>query len=163
MKSRIGISMNYRTTDSGVERAYIDSRYLDFLAEYEVLPCPIPPTEDTDKLGEYLDGVNGVLFTGGMDLDPGLWNEPMHPKTKLVHPRRQRYDLMLYELALFVMFPAADATGYPLPITIFVDLKPTSAILTLHICLLKVFCQEYLTCTPSTLLFIMSQYCDDNS
>ncbi len=98
MKPRIGISMNYRRTDSGVERAYLDSSYLDFLTDYEVLPCPIPPTVDSDQLGEYLNVVDGVLFTGGMDLDPGLWDEPIHPKTELVHSRRQRYDLLLYEL-----------------------------------------------------------------
>jgi putative glutamine amidotransferase len=95
----IGISMNYRCEDSGTERAYIDSPYFDFLKDMAVLTWPIVPVDSPEKLDGMLSRIDGLLFTGGLDLDPALWNQPVHPKTKLVHPRRQCFDLLLYNAA----------------------------------------------------------------
>ncbi len=97
MKPRIGISMNYRTTSEGGERAYLDAKYFDAIAELGAVPIPIVPTDNTILLGAILRNLHGVLFTGGLDLDPALYNQPLHPDTELVHPRRQRFDFMLYE------------------------------------------------------------------
>jgi len=44
-----------------------------------------------------LGHVDGVLFTGGLDLDSMLWQENLHREARLVHPRRQRFELLLYE------------------------------------------------------------------
>jgi putative glutamine amidotransferase len=50
-------------------------------------------------LDAVLNQLDGILFTGGVDLDPALWNEQQHEETILVHPRRQRFEFMLYEQA----------------------------------------------------------------
>ena len=97
MKLRIGIGMNYRTTDDGSECAYLDNHYFDVLAELGVVPLPIIPTEDVILLDAILKQVDGVLLTGGLDIDPSLWDEDLHEETRLLHPRRQRFDLLLYE------------------------------------------------------------------
>ncbi len=97
MTIKIGVSMNYRVTQSGTHRAYIDSPYVDLLANLGVQPVPIAITDSCEILQKSLEGLGGVLFTGGMDLDPALWDEPMHPKSELVHPRRQKYDFDLYK------------------------------------------------------------------
>ncbi|MCF7957091.1 MAG: gamma-glutamyl-gamma-aminobutyrate hydrolase family protein [Phycisphaerae bacterium] len=94
---KIGVSMNYRVTSSGTRRAYIDSPYIDFLADWGVQPVPIAITDSYEMLDRALMGLDGVLFTGGLDLDPVLWDEPLHDKTELVHPRRQKYDFDLYK------------------------------------------------------------------
>jgi putative glutamine amidotransferase len=55
---------------------------------------------DRDRTAEELVGqVEGMLLTGGEDLDPALWNEPLHPRSKLIDRRRQRSDLNLVALA----------------------------------------------------------------
>ena len=97
MKPRIGIGMNYRTTEEGAERAYLDHRYFDVLADLGAMPIPIIPTENVILLDAILKQVDGVLFTGGLDIDPSLWDEDLHEETRLLHPRRQRFDLLLYE------------------------------------------------------------------
>ena len=97
MKPRIGIGMNYRTTDDGSECAYLDNHYFDVLAELGVVPLPIIPTEDVILLDAILKQVDGVLLTGGLDIDPSLWDEDLHEETRLLHPRRQRFDLLLLE------------------------------------------------------------------
>ena len=97
MKPRIGLSMNYHLADEGVERAYLDLPYFAYVEEFGGLPVPICPTDNIVQLDAILSQVDGVLFTGGYDLDPALWDEDLHSETILVHPRRQRFDLMLYQ------------------------------------------------------------------
>jgi putative glutamine amidotransferase len=97
MKPRIGIGMNYRTTDEGSECAYLDHHYFDVLADLGAMPIPIIPTEDVLLLDAILKELDGVLFTGGLDIDPSLWDQDLHEETRLLHPRRQRFDLLLYE------------------------------------------------------------------
>ena len=46
-----------------------------------------------------LDGLNGVLFTGGDDIDPAHYKETPHPKTKKVDPARDTFELELAKLA----------------------------------------------------------------
>ena len=97
MKSRIGVSMNYARLEGGPEQAYLDREYLDLWSLFGVVPFPIALTEDADQIDAMLDCVDGVLFTGGLDLDPVLWGRQQQPETILLHPRRQRFELKLYE------------------------------------------------------------------
>ena len=61
-----------------------------------VVLAPLADDEPLDALREHLDG---LLLTGGEDLDPALWGEPLHPAAELIDPRRQRSDLRLIEWA----------------------------------------------------------------
>lgn len=97
---RIGISMNYAAGDPArtlPERAYLDRHYFDVLAGLDAVPIPILPVEDDDCLDGILEMLDGVVFTGGLDLDAKLWHEPLHPEARLVHPRRQSFELDLYD------------------------------------------------------------------
>ncbi len=96
MMIRIGISMNYRETPNGVEQAYLDQGYFDFLPHDEVIPVPLIPTLKEMLQERILDDLAGIIITGGNDLDPQLWDEPCHEKTILLHPRRQAADLSWY-------------------------------------------------------------------
>ncbi len=91
--------MNYHVAEEGVERAYIDMPYFSYLEEFGALPFPICPTDNIVQLDAVLSLLDGILFTGGYDIDPSLWGETLHKKARLIHPRRQRFDLMLYEQA----------------------------------------------------------------
>jgi len=99
MKPRIGIGMNVRSTEEGFDRAYLDSPYFDVPADLGVVPIPIVPTENVVLLDAILGQLDGVVLTGGLDLDSSLWGEPLHEQSELVQPRRQRFDFLLYELA----------------------------------------------------------------
>ncbi len=99
MKLRIGIGMNFRSTEEGVDRAYLDSSYFDVPAGLGVMPIPIVPTENIVLLDAILGQLDGVVLTGGLDMDSALWDEPLHEEAELVHQRRQRFDFLLYEQA----------------------------------------------------------------
>jgi putative glutamine amidotransferase len=61
-------------------------------------PLLIPPSER--GLEETLDAVDGVLFSGGSDLDPELYDQEPHPATSGVVAERDRAELALLEAAL---------------------------------------------------------------
>lgn len=61
------------------------------------LPVVVPPVEGSTELLELLDG---LVFTGGSDLDPSLYGQRVHPETTGVHRHRDRAELALVREAL---------------------------------------------------------------
>ena len=62
-------------------------------------PLVLQPLESGPPPANRLADADGLLLAGGRDLDPALWDEPKHPKTLLVDPRRQEADLALLKEA----------------------------------------------------------------
>jgi putative glutamine amidotransferase len=58
----------------------------------------VPPS--LDALEETLDALDGLVFSGGPDLDPGLYGAEAHAETAGVRPERDRAELALLEAAL---------------------------------------------------------------
>ncbi|MEV0716533.1 gamma-glutamyl-gamma-aminobutyrate hydrolase family protein [Asanoa sp. NPDC050611] len=59
-----------------------------------------PDAPDVDAL----DGLDGIVFTGGSDVDPGLYGEQPHPTTH-VKPERDAAEMMLLRAALAADLP----------------------------------------------------------
>jgi putative glutamine amidotransferase len=58
----------------------------------------IPPTEE--GVEETLDALDGLLLSGGSDLDPSLYGADAHAETRHVRPERDRAELALLRGAL---------------------------------------------------------------
>jgi putative glutamine amidotransferase len=58
----------------------------------------VPPS--LDGVEETLDALDGLIFSGGSDLDPELYGQEVHPETADVVPERDRAELVLLEAAL---------------------------------------------------------------
>ena len=58
----------------------------------------VPP--DTDGVEETLDALDGLLFSGGNDLDPASYGAEAHAETSGTKPERDRGELALLEGAL---------------------------------------------------------------
>jgi gamma-glutamyl-gamma-aminobutyrate hydrolase PuuD len=58
----------------------------------------VPPSDD--GVEEILDAVDGLVFSGGSDLDPDLYGQERHPETTGIVPARDRAELALLEAAL---------------------------------------------------------------
>jgi putative glutamine amidotransferase len=61
-------------------------------------PVLIPPSED--GVAETLAAVDALVFSGGSDLDPDLYDDEPHEATAGVVPERDRAELALLEAAL---------------------------------------------------------------
>jgi anthranilate synthase component 2/putative glutamine amidotransferase len=58
----------------------------------------VPPSEEA--IDETLDSLDGVLFSGGADINPELYGQDAHPETKGIVPERDRGELALLQAAL---------------------------------------------------------------
>ena len=85
------------TTDTvdGKPAYYLSFAYAEAVEKAGGLPLAIPYRVDLALIPQYLDAVDGVLFTGGDDLDPATYGEPWHPKANHVDPARQRFESAL--------------------------------------------------------------------
>jgi len=61
-------------------------------------PLLVPPSED--GMEETLDVLDGIIFSGGGDLDPETYGAEAHPETKQIYPERDRAELALLQAAL---------------------------------------------------------------
>lgn len=68
-------------------------------------PIVLPPLAEGDPPSGLLDIADGLLLTGGEDLDSALWGEPKHPRAELIDKRRQDSD--------FRLLAFAEARGMP--------------------------------------------------
>jgi len=59
------------------------------------LPLLLPFRTDVSLIPAYVDFVDGILFSGGDDLDPALYGETRHPKAIPIDPARQKFELAL--------------------------------------------------------------------
>jgi len=60
------------------------------------VPLAIPYKTDRSLIPRIVDALDGILFTGGNDLDPKLYGEDQwHPKAVPIDPDRQSFELAL--------------------------------------------------------------------
>jgi putative glutamine amidotransferase len=78
--------------------ALIPSTYVDAIARTGGRPLIVPPLDD--GVDETLDALDGLLLSGGEDLDPAHYGAERHPETKGVDEMRDRAELALLEGAL---------------------------------------------------------------
>jgi putative glutamine amidotransferase len=61
-------------------------------------PWVLPSLEPANA-AEHLAGLDGVLFTGGADIDPGRYGESPRPELGPLEPDRDAFELALFPLA----------------------------------------------------------------
>jgi gamma-glutamyl-gamma-aminobutyrate hydrolase PuuD len=78
--------------------ALIPLMYVEAVERAGGRPVVIPPSDD--GAGETLDLLDGVVFSGGADVDPASYGAAAHPLTDPPQERRDRGELALLEAAL---------------------------------------------------------------
>jgi gamma-glutamyl-gamma-aminobutyrate hydrolase PuuD len=97
----IGLDCSYeRDAKNSCDQMRMYVAYYQALIEAGALPVVIPVIDDRTLLSEYLDGLDGLVFTGGLDVPPAAYGQEKHPRTEECHPKRFVYDKLLAELAL---------------------------------------------------------------
>jgi gamma-glutamyl-gamma-aminobutyrate hydrolase PuuD len=101
MRPLIGITTDVQKAAFGAweeESALVPTDYTRAVQAAGGRPLLLPPSED--GLEETLDVLDGLLLSGGSDLDPGSYGQEMHPETKGVIEERDRAELALLHGAL---------------------------------------------------------------
>src|SRR4051794_34156639 len=95
----IGINTDYRATAKGrTPHGFIHSGYFDCILSANALPVIIPPLVRETDLTPILDRLDGVMLTGGDDLDPRKMNLAPHPSVTVMSDRRESADRLLCKL-----------------------------------------------------------------
>jgi putative glutamine amidotransferase len=71
--------------------------YIDSIAAAGGTPVVIPPLAKEIDPDVFLDRLDGVLLTGGLDLDPRRHGLPTHPAVQLLPERRDESDRLLVQ------------------------------------------------------------------
>lgn len=106
-KPVIALNADYREATGDKQAvSYVLAGYYDALLEVGALPLVIPPTTDEEDLHQVLDMVDGVLLTGGADLDPRRDGWMLHPSVRPLETRRENFDRLLARLVYERRTPA---------------------------------------------------------
>lgn len=94
------VTTGQRDRDAPLRRrdAVTGRNYADALRAVGLLPvlAPTAPAEDVDAL---LARVDGVVLSGGGDVDPAAYGQVPHPALGVVDPERDAFELALYAAA----------------------------------------------------------------
>jgi putative glutamine amidotransferase len=88
-------------------RVRVNATYLDMLAEAGGAGVILTP--DPQLVPSYLAALDGFLLTGGPDIDPRPFGQPLHAKAEIMDARRQRFDFAM--LAALEGRPEAPTLG----------------------------------------------------
>ena len=80
-----------------LDAALVPATYVRAIGECGGAPLLVPPGAATE---ETLDAVDGLVFSGGSDLDPELYGEEAHAETMGVVRERDDFELALMRAAL---------------------------------------------------------------
>jgi len=82
------------------EHAYVNSSYLHAVQQAGGVPVLLPPQLSGASLSRLLRGLDGLVLTGGGDVDPALFGEAPHPKLYGVAPSRDTVETTSVRVAL---------------------------------------------------------------
>lgn len=100
MKKLIGISSKrIEVPDLPDHMAEITS-YFDAVEKAGGLAVMIPMVQNLDLIPEIVERLDGVILSGGSDIDPRLYEEDPHPKLGNVNYLRDLFELKVLESAL---------------------------------------------------------------
>jgi microsomal dipeptidase-like Zn-dependent dipeptidase/gamma-glutamyl-gamma-aminobutyrate hydrolase PuuD len=91
---RIGLSVNRKDNTSRIAETYIEA-----ILQAGAAPLLVPAITDIQALATIADSLDGLLISGGGDLNPLYLHEEPIPQLEDVDSLRDEYDLLLLRLA----------------------------------------------------------------
>ena len=106
----IGISASMLVTEDGSclgnEQAYVNKHYVRALTSVGAAPLLLPIVETDDSLIKVqLQQIDGLLLSGGYDVNPLLYGEEPLPELEYILPERDEYEIKLIHMALAMNKP----------------------------------------------------------
>ncbi len=79
----------------GYEKAYVMDDYVQAVLRSGAVPIVLPIIKDSEKIKEYARIIDGLILTGGHDVNPLIYGEEPDVKTKELSPKRDFLDFKL--------------------------------------------------------------------
>ena len=102
MRPRIGITSWHRNDSDRLERwEAIRDTYTGAIRMAGGLPLILPIADDAPELiGDFLDSLEGLLFTGGEDVAPAYYGEPLDARCQEPDGERDLFEIHLARAAM---------------------------------------------------------------
>lgn len=98
MRPLIGLTSGDKIV-KGTNQNKLNYTYIDAIEKSGGVPIIIPNLKETDYIEEILKRIDGLVFTGGEDISPLLFNEePIRQTTKISY-MRDKMEMELFKLA----------------------------------------------------------------
>jgi putative glutamine amidotransferase len=104
-KPLIGLTTSRMTNPSGRPAFGTGVPYAKSVTNANGLPVLIPLNLSNDDLEVLLTRIDGILFTGGYDIDPRQYGNQPHPKVEGIDADRDRAEIHLVQSAIRVGKP----------------------------------------------------------
>jgi putative glutamine amidotransferase len=88
----IGITTDYNDKQTQYVLPYA---YSNSVEKAGGVPILLPYRTDLSLIPQLVDLLDGIVFSGGNDLDPRAWGEEYHPKVSPIDPARERFERAL--------------------------------------------------------------------
>ncbi len=83
----------------GYGKSYVNDDYVQAVASAGGVPMILPVTDEEDIVEAQIEAVDGLVISGGWDVDPLLWGEEPHEKLGSTLPVRDTFDRLLIAAA----------------------------------------------------------------
>ena len=78
----------------GYRRSYVNEDYVNAVIQNGGIPYVIPFNEDPEVTIAQVATVDGLILSGGHDIDPRLYGEESLPQIGEIWPQRDAFDLL---------------------------------------------------------------------
>lgn len=102
MKPVIGI---FPSLDEEEKRIYTNNLYFDEVMNSGGIPVIIPVTDDIEVVSETIKHIDGLILSGGWDIDPEYYTEKNEGKSKNISVVLDKAEALLIKLAIEADIP----------------------------------------------------------
>lgn len=104
MKPVIGILGNVEVLKDGAfignKRSYLTNTYVNAVEKSGGVPIIIPVNTVDENIGEQVKRIDGIILSGGIDVNPSLYNEDPKNKLGFISPDLDEFNLKIIQNAL---------------------------------------------------------------
>ncbi|MFW6237839.1 MAG: gamma-glutamyl-gamma-aminobutyrate hydrolase family protein [Halanaerobiales bacterium] len=98
MHTFVGLTLGYR--DSQYRKLETTDRYSRAVKNAGGVPLLLPPLLKQNDICSLLSHLDGILLTGGVDIDPRYFSRPVKQKNGRIDPLRDKMEIILVRQAL---------------------------------------------------------------
>lgn len=106
---KIGISANTiimgEANSAGMPRSYVNEDYVISVEQAGAVPVILPVVKEHEILEEQLEGLDGLILSGGTDIDPAFYGEQPTPQCGYIKPEVDAYSISLAKAAVEKKIP----------------------------------------------------------
>lgn len=86
----IGVTAELKSNNFSLHENYVEA-----LLNTGSMPIVLPYTSNLQQIKEIVGRIDGLMLTGGTDVDPGMFGEEPQPGLQQIDPRRDQFEEML--------------------------------------------------------------------